>query len=104
MDENKVVSDDDWIPIKWHAVTEEERKEEGYPDEWVVMLDCPMPNDEEEILITVEHRGIRSVEKDICYIDEGFSLDSGYDWITDVIAWMPIVKPYTGTRFGGEYK
>lgn len=85
----------EWIPVRWHNITDEERQREGYPKEWLTMLDCPMPNDEEEILVTVKSIkcGLH-VEKDVCYIDDGFSLDSGNDWIDDVIAWMPLPTSY----------
>ena len=84
-----------WIPVKWHEITDEERDREGYPKEWLTMLDCLMPNDEEEILVTIKSsRGSLYVEKDVCYIDDGYSLDSGYDWIDDVVAWMPLPPPY----------
>lgn len=87
-----------WIPVKWHNITEEER--EGYPKEWLTLMDCLMPDDDQEILITTKHVSKRTgkttyyVEKDQCYIDEGFSLDSGYDWIDDVVAWRPLPEPY----------
>ena len=80
-----------WIPVKWHDITEEEREKEGYPSEWVVRLDCILPEDGEEILITTK-RGI--VEKDTAYCDDGCYLDSGYDWVDDVVAWMPLPEPY----------
>ena len=84
-----------WIPVKWHNITDEERQREDYPKEWLTMLDCPMPNDEEEILVTVKSsRGGLLVEKDVCYVDDGFSLDSTHDWIDDVTAWMPLPIPY----------
>lgn len=84
-----------WIPVKWHTITDEEREREGYPKEWVNHVDCIMPEDGEKILITVKgHNGQRWVEKDICYIDDGFYLDSGYDWVEDVEAWMPLPEPY----------
>lgn len=84
-----------WIPVKWHEITDEERKREGYPEEWLIMLDCHMPNDEEEILVTIKSsRGGLYVEKDVCYVDDGYSLDSGYNWITDVVAWMPLPAPF----------
>ena len=86
--------EDDWIPVKWHAITEEERKREGYPNDWAVFLDCPLPNDNDEILITLAGRGSNYVEKDVCYVDDGWHLDSGYSWIDDVIAWMPLPEPY----------
>lgn len=84
-----------WIPVKWHEISEEEREREEYPEEWLTMLDCLMPNDAEEILVTIKSsRGVLYVEKDICYVDDGYSLDSGSDWIDDVVAWMPLPQPY----------
>lgn len=80
-----------WIPVKAHAITEEEAEIEGYPDDWVYLFDCEMPADNEEILITTESGYIA---KDICYIDDGYSLDSGYDWLTDIKTWMPLPQPY----------
>ena len=50
-----------------------------------------MPDDGQEILITDKY-GYVSI--DTCYQDEGFSLDSGKDWIDDVVARMPVPKPY----------
>lgn len=87
-----------WIPVKWHNITEEEREREGYPKEWLTMFDCHMPEDEQEILVTVQgsKREGRWVEKDICYVEDGYSLDSGYDWIDDIVAWMPLPQPYKG--------
>lgn len=80
-----------WIPIKWHDCTDEDREEYGFSDDIVAVFDCDMPNDEQEILVTTTHG---YVEKDVCYIDEGFSLDSGYDWVEDIIAWMPLPEPW----------
>lgn len=87
-----------WIPVKWHNITEDEREQEGYPKEWLTMFDCPMPEDEQEILVTVQgsKREGRYVEKDICYVDDGYSLDSGYDWIDDIVAWCELPQPYKG--------
>ena len=80
-----------WIPLKWHEVTEEERAEKGYSDDIVAVFDCEMPEDNQEILVTTTHG---YVNQDVCYIDDGFSLDSGWDWIEDVVAWMPMPKPW----------
>ncbi len=77
-----------WIPVKFRPLTEEEQEEYPY---YCYIADCPMPNDGEEILVTTTHG---YVNKDISYIDDGFYLDSGYDWKTDVIAWMPLPEPY----------
>lgn len=86
-----ICSEMQWIPVKWHEITDEEREREGYPEEWSTLLDCIMPNDREEILIT-DKRGI--VSMDVCQMDDGCYLDSGFDWIDDVVAWMPKPKPY----------
>ena len=84
-----------WIPVKWHEITDEEREREGYPEDYLTKLDCLMPNDGEKILVTIKSsRGSLHVEKDVCCLDDGYSLDSGYDWTDDVVAWMPLPKPY----------
>ena len=83
----------EWIPVKYHEITEEEREENGYPKDWVYLLDCEMPQDEQEILVQVKNGEIRW---DVCYLDDGFSLDSGWDWADDVVAWMPLPEPYKG--------
>ena len=82
-----------WIPIKYHEIMESERKENGYPKDWVYFLDCEMPQDGQEILVQAKNGEIRW---DVCYEDDGFSLDSGWDWKDDIIAWMPLPEPYKG--------
>jgi hypothetical protein len=77
-----------WIPVKFRPLTDEEQKE--YPD-YCYMADCPMPDDGEEIFVSTKYGG---VEKDECGFDDGYYLDSGYDWQTDIVAWMPLPKPY----------
>ena len=79
-----------WIPIKAHPATEEERESCPDIDYW---LDCEMPDDGQEILVTVKHKNWIGVEKDVCYVDSEYSLESGYDW-DDIIAWMPLPEPY----------
>ena len=82
--------------ITWHEVvkrepTDEER--EAYKDEYGevdYMLDCPMPDDGDEILIATPY----GVDADIvCMEGNGYSLEDWGDW-DDVIAWayMPIGK------------
>lgn len=93
-DESGSENPNKWIPVKFHEITDEEREREGYPEEWLTMLDCLMPNDEEKILVTIKNSSGLHVEKDVCYVDDGYSLDSGYVWIDDVVAWMPLPKPY----------
>lgn len=77
-----------WIPVKFRPLTDEEQEE--YPD-YCYMADCPMPDDGEEILVSTKYG---RVEKDECGFDDGCYLDSGYDWQTDIVAWMPLPKHY----------
>ena len=54
------------------------------------MLDCKMPDDGQEILVT----NGETTWQDTCFINSnGYYLDGGYDWI-DIMAWMPLPKPY----------
>ena len=74
-----------WIPVSWRPAEGDEARHYMY------MFTCEMPYDGQEILVTTDHG---YVEKDINYIDDGFHLDSGYDWINDIKAWMPLPEPY----------
>lgn len=87
----EALSEDKWIPIQYHEITEEEREENGYPKDWVYFLDCVMPQDEQEILVQTKNGEVRW---DVCYEEDGFILDSGWDWIDDIVAWQPLPKPY----------
>lgn len=82
-----------WIPIKWHDCTDEDREKYGFNNDIVVVFDCEMPDDNQSILVTTSHG---YVNQDVCYIDDGYSLDSGWDWIDDIKAWMPLPEPYKG--------
>lgn len=88
-----------WIPVKWHEITDEEREREGYPKDWACHLDSIMPYDGQRILITTKGG---FVELDECYSDDGctFALDSGYDWIDDVVAWRELPEPYKAESEG----
>lgn len=91
----------EWIPIKYHEATKEEIEENGYPFDICYIFDNVMPCDEQEILITVKGRSGKSyVEKDTCYADDGYYLDSGYDWLTDVVAWRELPQPYKAESEG----
>lgn len=81
---------EEWIPIKYREITEEEQVEECPTDYCNYIFICDMPKDEERILVT---NGI-AVWSDMCCIDEeGHYLDSGYNWL-DVTAWKPLPEPY----------
>lgn len=85
--------------IVWHEVTtrpptEEENEEfkRLYDEDLSFVFNCPMPDDEQEILV----KTVYGVDKDTCYIDGGTYLETRCDW-EDVLAWakMPIGKNET---------
>lgn len=86
----KTVTEQRWIPVKYHVMTAEERKAGGFSNDIVYYLDCKMPDDEQEIIAT----NGKYVWVDTCIVNDGYALDSGHDWIEDVIAWMPMPEPY----------
>lgn len=92
-----------WNPVKVRELTREERLElidRGYTPELAMgehtMLDGFIPDDGQEILITVKgSHGKSWVEYDTACSDDGDSwLDSGRDW-EDVTAWA-VPEPYKG--------
>ena len=87
------VGSNGWIPVRYHYITDEEREEGCISEDIVYWLDCKLPEDEEEILITRKWRDGYIVEQDMCMVDDGYCLDSGLDWI-DVIAWQPLPLPF----------
>ena len=92
------VGSNGWIPVTYHVATDEEREEMCLSHDIAYILDCPMPDDEQEIIVCNE----RYVWTDTCMIDEGYSLDSGNDWCGDVVAWMPMPKKYEPKKQKGE--
>jgi hypothetical protein len=82
--------DDGWISVKYHQISEKERTEEFLLKDIQYMLDCKMPDDGQEILVT--NGG--TTWQDTSFIDcDGYYLDSGYDWI-EITAWRPLPEPY----------
>ena len=79
-----------WIPITKRPMTEDEKQwHESCYDE-AEILNCPLPEDGEDVLITVNGRTwidtfLRD-ETDGCYFES-------YD-IDEVEAWMPLPEPY----------
>ena len=79
-----------WIPVKYHQISEKERAEESISKNIQYMLDCKMPDDGQEILVT----NGETTWQDTSFIDcDGYYLDSNYDWI-DITAWHPLLEPY----------
>lgn len=81
---------DQWIPVTYRETTEEER-ECGI--EWEYILDCPLPDNDTEILVCTK---AGSVWTDTFFNDDGCCyLDGGY-YLTEIAAWMPLPEPYKG--------
>lgn len=80
----------EWIPVRYHKITDSERAENRYPAEWTAIFDCLMPDDGQEVLITTKSG---YVMKDTAYCDVECFLDCYGDWL-DVLAWMPSPEPY----------
>lgn len=79
-----------WISVKYHQISEKERAEESISNDIQYMLDCKMPDDGQEILVT----NGETTWQDTSFIDcDGYYLDSNYDWI-DITAWRPLPEPY----------
>lgn len=79
-----------WVPFQQRELTEEEKA--FYGKDIKYMLDCKLPEEDEEILITYASGivGIDTFMRDgsECY------LDSGNDFITEAIAWQPLPEQY----------
>lgn len=80
----------DWIPFEMREMDEEEKScngvEEGY------ILDCPLPDEDEEILVTYAN-GTVDVDTFMRDGNECY-LDSGNDLVTEAIAWRKKPAPY----------
>ena len=86
-----------WIPIKWHEITEEEREREGYPEEWGIIYDCRLP-DEGTVTLIQTKWGIDIAP--FCE-DESGSYWEQYETPGEVIAWQPLPESYEEGS-GGE--
>jgi hypothetical protein len=91
-----------WIPIEYRSMTGEERR--IFSEAWGIeycetseekMFACPMPDDQQEILISTNW----GIKFDTCCIDTDdsgynyFSLEENGDW-DGVNAWMPLPEAY----------
>lgn len=80
-----------WIPFQKRELTEEEQ--EMYP-EWSYYLDCELPDDGEEVLISSPTWGVykdtfNNEGSDGCYLE-------GDEEINDGMAWQPLPEPWKG--------
>ena len=90
IDEAESKWNDGWIPFTQREMTEEEKEycetEEGY------MLDCHLPDEDEEILVTYANG---NVDVDIFMRDGNECyLDSGNELVLEAIAWRKKPAPY----------
>lgn len=94
----------EWIPVKDRPMTTEERIKfaEHYGIEYCdtadeKVLDCPMPEDGQEILVS-SRWGVHTDVADNDVDGEGFisyGLEENGDW-EGINAWMPLPEPYKG--------
>ena len=97
----KALESSSWIPIKTEKISDDEKKElaekydmspEDFDDCW--RYACKMPEDEQECLITTSVWGYVCI--DTFHIDEdGAMYFEDHEDEDDVLAWMPLPKPYT---------
>ena len=90
----KALESQGWIPIKTRPLTEEEKEHYisiGWSDDSIeFMYDCQLPDDGQEVLVT-DRMG--NVGLDTFFSDDGCYFENNCD-AYDVIAWMPLPKPY----------
>lgn len=88
IDEQPTVGE--WIPFKEREADEYERIELGFD----MMLECELPDEDEEILVTYANG---TVGMD-CFMREGIEcyLDSGAKFVTEAVAWKQKPEPYRG--------
>jgi hypothetical protein len=78
----------EWIPVTYRETTDEDGiDKEIFP----LFLDCRLPDNYTEILVCTKDGRVCT---DTFFDDDGCYLDSGYDFIYDIAAWMPIPEPY----------
>lgn len=77
-----------WIPFTMRELTKEEKEENP---EWDYMMDCKLPDDGEEILVSNGKYVWSDTfvnDGDGCYLDGDTDLDG--------CAWMPLPEPWRG--------
>lgn len=79
-----------WIPFKRRKPTEEEGTKFDY------ILDCKLPENGQNILVSIIVPGHEHVQYDTYWGGNGDEcfLDSGYEIVEEAIAWMPLPAPY----------
>ena len=86
------VGNNGWIPFVHREMTEDEKESFG---DFNFMLDCQLPDEDEEILVTYKLKDELYVDVDT-FMRDGSEcyLDSGRDFVTEAVAWMKKPQPY----------
>ena len=86
------VGSNGWIPFVQRGMTKDEKESFG---DLSFMLDCPLPDEDEEILITYKFKNELYVDVDT-FMRDGSEcyLDSGRDFVTEAVAWRKKPEPY----------
>ena len=81
-----------WIPFVQREMTEDEKESFG---DLNFMLDCQLPDEDEEILITYKFKDELYVDVDT-FMRDGSEcyLDSGREFVTEAVAWRKKPQPY----------
>ncbi len=88
-----ILAEEQWIPFKFRQADEEEKEAYGANE----ILDCELPDDDEEILVSCVSRMSRRGYIDIdVFCRDGLEcyLESGHEFVTEAVAWMPLPEPY----------
>ena len=80
---------DMWRPFRCRKTTEDDCSSFDY------IMDCELPEDGQEILITVNNNRHEPVQMDTFFGGSGeeCALDSGYDLCDEAVAWRPLPEP-----------
>ena len=81
---------DRWRPFRCRKTTEDDCSSFDY------IMECELPEDGQEILITVNNNGHEPVQIDTFFGGGGeeCALDSGYNLCDEAVAWRPLPEPY----------
>ena len=82
---------DRWRPFHCRKTTEDDCSSFDY------IMDCELPEDGQEILITVNNNRHEPVQMDTFFGGSGeeCALDSGYNLCDEAVAWRSLPEPYT---------
>lgn len=84
----KALKKSSWVPITYREMTEDEKNE--FTVEGTKILNCPLPDDGAEVLITTE---FGNVFMDVFHNENGDCYFEDYE-IEDARAWMPLPEGY----------